>query len=60
MKIENLKKGQVFKNYKSLCQVLEIEVMKNTNSKIAQFKDLATFCKYTKSGHQITIIELAV
>lgn len=57
MKINNLTVGQKIKNYKELCKVLEIEEKKG-NSKNAQLKELATYCEYTKSGHQITIQEI--
>jgi hypothetical protein len=59
MKIENLKAGQVLKNYKELCEVLDIEpTSKANNSRIAQFKELSRYCKYHKEGHTIIIDEL--
>lgn len=53
MKIENLIVGQAYK-YKELCEVLEIE-SKGGNTKIAQFKELERYCKYSKQGHSIII-----
>lgn len=58
MKIENLKAGQSFKNYKEMCLELGMEIKSSTNSKNAQYKELAQYCKFTKSGHKITIDEL--
>jgi hypothetical protein len=58
LKIEKLKAGQIYKNYKALCEVLEIEVKKSTNSKNAQLKDLSLYCNYSKIGHQFTIHEV--
>lgn len=57
MKFENLHEGQVFKNYKELCSVLEIEPT-DGSSKRAQFKDLDTYCLYHKEGHKIIIDEI--
>ncbi|WP_419955918.1 hypothetical protein ACN6MT_11255 [Neobacillus niacini] len=58
MKIENLKSGQIFKNYKALCVELEMEIKSSTNSKNAQYKELERFCKFVKDGHRIIIKEL--
>lgn len=59
MKIENLKIGQVLKNYKELCEVLGIEPKKTgSNPHKAQFKELERYCKYHKEGHKIVIDEI--
>ncbi|UOE57296.1 hypothetical protein [Cytobacillus oceanisediminis] len=58
MKVELLKSGQTFKNYKELCLELGMEIKKSTNSKNAQYKELARYCDYSKVGHQITINEV--
>lgn len=55
MNIENLTSGQTFKNYKELCLELEMEIQTGTNSKNAQFNELARYCKYNKIGHKIII-----
>ena len=47
MNIDNLHEGQVFKNYKELCATLEIKPA-GGDSKVAQFKDLDTYCKNHK------------
>ena len=59
MKIENLKNGQVLKNYKELCEVLGIEPTKKANNqRLAQFKELDRYCKYHKEGHKIIIDQI--
>jgi hypothetical protein len=58
MKIEKLYEGQTFKNYKELCLELEMEVKKSSDTKNAQFKELALYCKFNKVGHKITIEEV--
>ncbi|WP_182004671.1 zinc-ribbon domain-containing protein [Priestia aryabhattai] len=57
MKIENISEGQIFKNYKELCKELEMPV-KSSNSKKAQFSELARHCKFVKVGHSIHIHEV--
>ena len=57
MKFENLHEGQVFKNYKELCAALDIKPA-GGDSKVAQFKDLDTYCEYHKEGHKIIIDEI--
>lgn len=54
MKIENLKVGQVVKNYKELCTILEIKTTTGT-AKISQFKELDRYCTYHKDGNKIII-----
>lgn len=59
MKVENLKNGQVIKNYKELCLVLGIDPKKTgSNPYKAQFKELERYCKYHKEGHKIIIDEI--
>jgi hypothetical protein len=58
LKVVNLKVGQTFKNYIALCTELEMEIKKSTNSKNAQYKELARYCNFSKVGHQITINEV--
>lgn len=57
MNTENLKVGQVFKNYKSMCEFLEIEA-KRGNSKPAQVKELQRYFNYHQSVREITITEI--
>lgn len=54
MKIEKLKKGMTFKNYKELCEFLEIKVTSGT-AKESQFKELSRFCEWHKDGNKIII-----
>lgn len=57
MKISKLKKGMVLKNYKELCEVLEIEP-KKANSKKAQLKELSLYVNYEQQGHKIYILNI--
>ena len=54
MQISNLKENMILKNYKQLCEVLEIPVA-TSNSKKAQFKELERYCEYHKEGNKIVI-----
>ena len=55
--IERLEVGMVLKNYKELCEVLEVEV-KHGNGKISQLKDFKQYFDWTKQGQKITITEI--
>lgn len=57
MKIENLKVGQVFKNYKDLCNELEVE-HKAGKSKQLQIKDWYRYFSYSKEGHKFIVNEV--
>lgn len=57
MKIENLHEGQVFKNYREFCKVVDVK-RTGGQSKIAQFKELSTYCNYHKEGYKIIIDEI--
>lgn len=54
MKVENLKEGQVIKNYKKLCDVLEIKT-KTGGAKINQLKELEQYVSYHKDGNKFVI-----
>lgn len=54
MKIDNLYEGQVFKNYRILCEELEMPI-RTSNAKKAQLKELGRFCSMIKEGHEIII-----
>ncbi|WP_299831153.1 hypothetical protein [uncultured Metabacillus sp.] len=58
MKIEKLKSGQTFKNYKELCVELGMEIKKSKNSREAQLKEISRYCKYSKMGHKFFIEEV--
>ncbi|WP_310876962.1 hypothetical protein [Priestia megaterium] len=57
MNIEKLKSGQTYKNYKALCETLEIPV-KKANSRKAQLRELDRYCLIQTIGHQIIIKEV--
>lgn len=54
MKIENIKPGDVFKNYKELCEALEIEPT-GGNKKKANLKELLTLADYDTAGREFII-----
>ncbi|HCL4447280.1 TPA: hypothetical protein N2D16_002885 [Clostridium botulinum] len=57
MNIKNLTKGMIIKNYKELCEILEVKT-KGGDAKKAQLKELSYYCKYTKEGHKFIIQEV--
>lgn len=57
MKIENLKEGQIIKNYKELCTLLDIKVTSG-NAKKSQLKDLERFISYEKENYKFIIKEI--
>lgn len=52
-----LKTGQIFKNYKELCEFMGWKITTG-KSKIAQMKELDTLCKWHKEGNKIVIDEV--
>lgn len=59
MNVDKLKEGQIIKNYKELCGLLEIKVEAG-NSKKAQLKELERFVKYHKEGNKFIIDEVYI
>lgn len=57
MNINNLYDGQVIKNYKELCEVLEIKTTTGCSKK-SQLNELITYCKYIKEGNKFMIQEV--
>jgi hypothetical protein len=57
MNINNLKEGQIIKNYKELCNILNI-TSKGGKSKQLQLSDLERYFKYTKDGNKFIINEI--
>src|SRR5690606_38349554 len=55
MNIENIKVGDIFKNYKALCEALEIKAKTSGDSKVSQLKEIERYLKYSKQGHSFTI-----
>lgn len=57
MKIDELHEGRVFKNYKDLCNVLDIPI-RSGNSKITQMKELERFCLLSRDGNKLVVQEV--
>lgn len=57
MNIKKLKKGDVFKNYKVLCEALELKVATGKQKQI-QMQELQRFVKLHKEGNKIIIDEI--
>lgn len=57
MKTQNLTEGQVIKNYKELCSMLDVKAEAG-NSKKAQLKELERFVNYHKEGNKFVIDEI--
>lgn len=57
MEIENLTEGMEIKNYKELCNILNIKT-KAGNSKKSQLKELERYCNYIKEGNRFIIKEI--
>jgi hypothetical protein len=57
MKIENLKEGMVFKNYKELCETLN-EKVKYGNSKKSQIDNWKKYFEFKKEKQSYTIVEI--
>ena len=57
MKIEKLQKGQIIKNYKELCSLLEIKEV-GGNAKKKQLNELQMYCNYSKDKNKFIINEI--
>lgn len=57
MNIDNLKVGMEVKNYKELCNLLDIKP-KSGNTKIAQFKEFDRYFTYEKVGNKFIITSI--
>ena len=60
MEIKNLKEGQVIKNYKELCKVLEIESKKSndTRARKRHHEEFARHFEYEKQGQKYIITKI--
>ena len=60
MEIKNLKEGQVIKNYKELCKVLEIEPKKSndTRARKRHHEEFARHFEYEKQGQKYIITKI--
>ena len=54
---EELKVGQVFKNYKAICEWLGVKPASG-NTKISHMKEFDRYCKYHKEGNKFVIDEV--
>lgn len=54
MNIENIQEGQLFKNWKELCNAINIECKKSNNRK-GDEKRLFSLCEWHKEGQKIII-----
>lgn len=54
MNIDNLKEGQIVKNYKELCLLLD-EAIKSGKSKKLQLDDWLRYFEYTREGNKYII-----
>lgn len=57
MTTENIKVGDVYKNYPALCEALGIEA-KTSNSKKKQLQEIEAILKYKREGNKYIIEEL--
>ena len=57
MDISSLEVGQIIKNYKVLCEILEITPSAG-NTKKAQFKELERYINYEKQGQKFIVKEI--
>lgn len=57
MKIENLKAGMIVKNYKELCNLLEVPI-RDGKSKRLQLQDMERYFKYHKIGNKFVVDEV--
>lgn len=57
MNIDKLYEGQVIKNYKELCELLNVSSM-NGSGKLAKLKKLKLYCNYHNEGHKFVIDEI--
>ncbi|WP_290063337.1 hypothetical protein [Paraclostridium bifermentans] len=59
MRVEKLNENMVIKNYKMLCEILEIPQLKTgSNSHHAQISELRRYIEYDKKGHKFVITKI--
>ena len=58
MKIENLEIGMELKNWKALCETIEVEPKTSGNAKKSQEKEFKEYFDWTKQGQRIIITEI--
>jgi uncharacterized protein YegJ (DUF2314 family) len=57
MNVDKLEVGNVYKNYKTLCEILNVQT-KNGKSKSLQLKDWERYFEYDKQGHSFMITNI--
>ena len=57
MRVENLHEGQIIKNYKELCDILEIKA-RNGKGRILNHKEFDRHFSYDKDGHKYIITNI--
>lgn len=57
MKIENLYEGQIIKNYRELCKILDIK-QTTGGAKQNQLKEIERYCNYEKDKNKYIIIKI--
>ena len=57
MRLENIKEGSVFKNWKALCEALGVKP-KSHNYRAKQEKEFRCYFNWIKEGHKIVITEV--
>ena len=57
MNIDKLNKGDIIKNYKELCGLID-EKVKSGKSKLLQLKELERYVSYHNEGHKFIIDEI--
>lgn len=54
----NIKQDQVIKNYKELCELLEIKPTTSSIQRERQLEEIQQYCKFEKQGHKFIIKEI--
>jgi hypothetical protein len=57
MDLTNISEGMIVKNYKELCDLLNVKI-KSGNAKISQLKEVERFINYEKQGYKFIIKEI--
>ena len=57
MNVDRLYEGQIFKNYKVMCEELDLPSLAG-NSKKRQLSELKRYCALNQSGHSLTVTEV--
>lgn len=58
MNISNIKVGETFKNWKALCEALDVEPKPSGKARVPQTKQFKQYFDWDKQGQKITITEI--